>query len=62
MKSLIPLIFLFLACTTSSRKDWDSGADAKRTFQEETIQEQTETMRNQMPGPRAPVRDQAQPF
>lgn len=51
MKHFIILTaFILLGCASKDRKSWESGGDAQRAYQDQQIQEQTETMGVQQPG------------
>jgi hypothetical protein len=56
--------FLLIACSPRQyeRSDWDSGAKARQDHQFLRQQQQSETMRNQLPRPGAPGPHQGQPF
>jgi hypothetical protein len=60
MKRVIILLLILMGCS-SERADWDSGAAAKNSFEQERQEEQTSTIRNQFPDSRAGT-DTAQPF
>ena len=51
MKHFIILVaFILMGCASQERKEWDSGGDAQSAYEEQQIQEQTETMGVQQPG------------
>lgn len=63
MKSfrILGLLFVLMACSYKDRADWDSGAAARQSFQEETRQQEEENVGNQFPAPE-PGTETPQPF
>ncbi len=58
MKRVIILCALILAGCSS---DWDNGSQSRNSFEQQREEEQTGTIRNQMPETR-PATENAQPF
>ncbi|MGE3610622.1 MAG: hypothetical protein AB7I27_13610 [Bacteriovoracaceae bacterium] len=55
---LLSSMLLLMTCATN---DWDNGAKAKESFEEERRQEQVEALKIQFPDAR-PGTEEAQPF
>lgn len=60
MKPLF-LFIILIGCSTE-RAEWDSGASARASFQEERQEQQVENVRNQQPSVGEPGTNQGQPF
>lgn len=61
MKRALLILASILMLMTCATKDWDSGADAQRSYDEQQRQEQTENMNIQFPDSRSGT-DTSQPF
>jgi hypothetical protein len=62
MKKLISsFIILLMSCSSSKRSDWDSGAAARGSYEQQRMEEQAEQVQNQFPTV-TPGTERNQPF
>ena len=60
MKQIIILCALIFVGCSSKESDWDTGANRQQSYQQERMEETTESIRNQNPEPVNAIR--SQPF
>lgn len=61
MKKFILITFIIFGCTTSSRKEWDSGGASTQMYQQQRMEENSENVQNQFPSS-GPGTERNQPF